>query len=193
MTRHLLHVGYPKAGSKFLQRWFASHPQLAYVEGGIAGFRDVHAIIRDGAIRTGDPLYRVTSAEGLSAPNASAGQVMVDYASPRVRRTADAQLEVCRTLAELFPNAVVLIVTRGFRSMILSSYSQFVRSGGYADLADLVAMARKGEHDWLADLAPWDYDRLIGAYRDRSVSGDFQEGHRSRVVDIRGIVTIPHG
>jgi hypothetical protein len=49
MSRHLVHIGYPKAGSTYLQRWFASHPQLAYREGGIAGFPNVYALARDGA------------------------------------------------------------------------------------------------------------------------------------------------
>ena len=167
MTRHLLHVGYPKAGSKYLQRWFEAHPQLGYRGGLIAGFHDAYAIARAGAAGADGVLYRVTSYEGLSAPHADAGQVAVDYSRPRATDVRTAQLRVCELLASLFPNALVLIVTRGFRSMILSSYSQFVRSGGDIDLADLVAVARKGsgpEFDSLVDLAPWDYDDLIGAY-----------------------------
>jgi hypothetical protein len=62
-------------------------------------------------------------------------------------------------LAELFPNALVLIVTRGFRAMILSSYSQYVRSGGDVDLADLIAMNTN-----LSQLDPWNYDALIDLY-----------------------------
>lgn len=161
MTRHLLHIGYPKAGSTYLQRWFDAHPQLAYREGGIAGFRDVYAIARDGAAGGDEPLYRVTSTEGLSVPTLDAGQIAVDYHQRRGTDIAAAQLKVCRTLAELFPRAVVLIVTRGFRSMVLSTYSQFVRSGGFVDLPDLVALARGPE---LERVGPWDYDRLIAAY-----------------------------
>jgi hypothetical protein len=159
MTGHLLHIGYPKTGSKFLQRWFAGHPQLAFADGGIAGFRDVYAIARASITPRADLLYRVTSYEGLTAPQANAGQTIIDYERWRTVNMASSQSAVCTTLAELFPGARVLIVTRGFRSMILSSYSQYVRSGGDDDLADLIA---KGSR---SDLDPWNYDFLIDLYQ----------------------------
>jgi hypothetical protein len=158
MTGHLIHIGYPKTGSTFLQQWFAAHPQLAFAEGGIAGFRDVYAIGRESVAPRADLLYRVTSSEGLTAPHASVGEV-VKYTRDRQVDMSTSQSAVCAVLAELFPNAMVLIVTRGFRSMILSSYSQYVRSGGDADLADLIA----GKTN-LSELDPWNYDALIDRY-----------------------------
>jgi hypothetical protein len=158
MTGHLIHIGYPKTGSTFLQHWFAAHPQLAYSESGIAGFRDVHAIARDSVTPRAGLLYRVTSCEGLTAPHASAG-VVVEYDRERPVDMATSQSAACTALAELFPNALVLIVTRGFRAMILSSYSQYVRSGGDADLVDLIAGNKN-----LRDLDPWNYDVLIELY-----------------------------
>lgn len=167
MTRHLLHIGYPKAGSKYLQRWFGRHPEVDYADGRIAGFRDVFAIARAGAAGRKPTPWRVTSYEGLSAPHASAGRVAVDYHGPRPVDVPTAQLRICELLFDLFPGAMVLIITRGFRSMVLSSYSQYARSGGDVGLAELVAMAEKGsgpEFDQLVNLAPWDYDHLITAY-----------------------------
>jgi hypothetical protein len=38
VSRHLIHIGYAKAGSKFLQRWFEAHPDLAYRTAGLGGF-----------------------------------------------------------------------------------------------------------------------------------------------------------
>jgi hypothetical protein len=163
MTRHLLHIGYPKAGSTFLQRWFDAHPQLAYSEGTIAGFRDVYAIDREGAQRREAPLYRVTSSEALSAPRPDSGRDLVDYTAARSLSVAGAQRQVCSMLADVFPNATVLIVTRGFRSMLLSSYSQYARSGGEVDLHEIVrAFVEKPDP---RQLESWDYDRLIADYR----------------------------
>jgi hypothetical protein len=159
MTGHLIHVGYPKTGSKFLQRWFAAHPQLAFADGGIAGFRDVYAIAQESVAPRADLLYRVTSCEGLTAPHANAREAVVEYARERHVDMATSQSAACQSVAELFPNALVLIVTRGFRSMILSSYSQYVRSGGDADLADLIAAKTN-----LSALDPWDYDAIIDLY-----------------------------
>jgi hypothetical protein len=155
MIGHLLHVGYPKTGTKFLGRWFGAHPQLAYGTDSLAGFRDVHEIVRDGvAPRTG-VLYRVTSCEGFTAPRRSPGGVIVSYDD--AVDPAAAQENICSSLATLFPAAHVLIVTRGFRAMILSSFSQYVRSGGDATLEQLVA------HPPAA--GPWDYDRVTAMYR----------------------------
>lgn len=162
MTRHLLHIGYPKAGSTFLQRWFSAHPQLAHHYGAIAGFRDMHAIPREANVRR-DVLYRVTSNEEFVAPRPDAGSMAVAYDRPRDVPADEARQRVCALLAGLFPNATVLIVTRGFRSMILSSLSQYARSGGTGDLH---AMLREARHH--PDPHPpesWHYDSVIELYQ----------------------------
>lgn len=143
MSGHLLHVGYPKTGSNFLRRWFRDHPQLAYSEGGIAGFQSVYDIARQGAAPQEDVRYRVTSSESI---------VLSDTRTD----PAEAQERTCTLLADLFPNAHVLIVTRGFRSMIFSSYSQFIRSGADVTLEEFVAHPLLGQ--------PWDYDRVLAMY-----------------------------
>jgi Sulfotransferase family len=160
MTGHLIHIGYAKTGSNFLRRWFAQHPQLAYAEGGIAGFPDLYSIVREGASRRDRPLYRVTSAEGFSTPHANFGQENIDYENMERGSMPSSQAEVCRSLAMLFPTAHILIVTRGFRSMILSGYSQYVRTGGDESLAGLCAAAAS-----TGQQGPWNYDYLIGLYR----------------------------
>src|SRR3954467_7065515 len=71
MTRHLIHIGFPKAGSTFLQHWFAAHPQIAYAKGGNAGIEGAFAIV-DAALSPAAPQrWRVTSAEALTAPLAT--------------------------------------------------------------------------------------------------------------------------
>ena len=159
MTGHLIHIGYAKAGSTFLQNWFAQHPQLAYAPGGMAGFPDVYALARKAASQDGRPLYRVTSSEGLATPHPDVGSLAPDYQNMELGPLAGARAEACKLLAALFPTAHVLIVTRGFRSMILSSYSQYVRSGGADSLEWLCGAAGKAGAD------SWNYDFLIGLYR----------------------------
>lgn len=171
--RHLIHVGYPKAGSKFLQSWFARHPQLAFADGGLSGFADVYGLERAAAVPTAGCLYAVTSCEGLSAPRADAGSDLVSY-DPGALPLAERQQRACRMLADLFPEATILIVTRGFRSMLLSSYSQYVRSGGDSDFADLVAHAlshRGGDGHHLVTVEHWNYDRFLAAYREAFGAG----------------------
>lgn len=160
MTRHLLHVGFPKAGSTFLQRWFEAHPRLAYAEGGIAGSRDVYSLVRDSVTDGPEPKYYVTSSESFSAPNPYAGQMSIDYDLLRGRDAIADQRRACELLGRLFPGALVLVVTRGFRSMILSSYSQYVRSGGRDDGARFVEALRSGNE--MIDY--WHYDAFLDMY-----------------------------
>lgn len=104
MTGHLLHIGYPKAGSTFLQRWFETHPQLLYSPGGVAGFRDVYSVARAAAVPAGDERYRVTSDERFTAPRADAGDFVVDYRRDGPDPAAR-QARACDLLYELFPSA----------------------------------------------------------------------------------------
>lgn len=156
MARHLIHVGWPKAGSTWLQSWFAAHPGIGYCAGGIAGYANVHtlaALPETSSV----PQWRVTSEEGFILPRERGSGVV--YGSPDLTQdTIEAQQrERCGALAELFPSAHILIVTRGFRAMILSSYSQFVRSGQSASFDTLLANA--------GQFLPWNYDRAIALYR----------------------------
>jgi Sulfotransferase family len=162
MTGHLIHIGFAKAGSTFLRSWFAQHPQLAYAPGGVAGFRDVYSMVQASASPGPQPLYRVTSAEAFATPHAGFGQDSLDYETIRRTSMPDAQTRACDLLAHLFPTAHILIVTRGFRSMMLSSYSQYLRTGGLDSLATLCALAGAAG---AVNQAPWNYDFVIRLYR----------------------------
>lgn len=159
MIPHLIHIGLPKAGSTYLQHWFAAHPQLAYCHAGMAGFGDVQSIAAAAVVPDPRIRCRVTSWEVLSAPFSNVGSDGVDMSYDRSGRPsiAEEQARVCRTLAELFPRATILIVTRGFRSAILSGFSQFACTGGTDDFADVL---KPPQRDY-----PWGYDKLIGQYR----------------------------
>jgi hypothetical protein len=162
MARHLIHIGYPKAGSTFLQAWFEKHPELCYKPGGLGGFHNVYEIARpsDRSYK-----YYVTSFEGLSTPHESAGGVRLDFggAAPvREDHVKENQAGVCAVLKSLYPESRVLIVTRGFKGMIISAYSQSVRMGGRLHPGD---MCRElGER--LQDDAHhyYDYDYMIRLY-----------------------------
>ncbi len=158
MIRHLIHVGFAKAGSTYLRRWFAAHPQLHYRAGGIAGFSSALDLMLHGVGAACRPRYFVTSSESLTIPRLDTG---VPHAIPAGGNAfsgtlAHAQERACANLARLFPDAHVLIVTRGFRSIMLSSYSQYVRRGGTAGIDAL--FARGGG-------LQWQYDRIVALYR----------------------------
>jgi hypothetical protein len=165
MTGHLIHIGYPKTGSNFLRRWFSGHPQLAYAHGGLAGYQDVYRLVRDAAAPPAQQTrYRVTSSEAFATPTASFGEIGARiYDEPPVPMET-AQASACELLADLFPNAKVLVVTRGFRSAIPSMYSQTVRGGithTFEEFCARLETAVRERRDG------WDYCRLLGLYRKR--------------------------
>lgn len=164
MTRHLIHIGYPKAGSKFLQAWFERHPELRYATGGLGGYRDVYELARPDDGRTYK--YFVTSAEDLSSPNRSAGDLPLDVPTEwrekqgRVKRD---QAHVCEVLRSLYPGSRILIVTRGFRGILMSGYSQYVRAGGQLHTSKSLAADVRADALGFVD-EYFDFDYLIRLY-----------------------------
>lgn len=157
MTEHLIHIGWPKAGSTFLQEWFARHPELRYVPYGVAGFRSVLEMAASGP----DDRFRygVTSNEQFAVP----GTIPLrksDAGPPdpvHVRQEA-----VCTLLKTLFPGSRILIITRGFGSLLRSGHSQAVRMG--------LAMSLQARLDSYARVPGGGerhhhFDYVIGLYR----------------------------
>jgi hypothetical protein len=162
MTQHLIHIGWPKAGSSFLQEWFARHPELHYSPNGIAGFSDVLGLAR---VLEMPYRYHVTSAENLAVPSPNAGHAHPGGGRPGPpQRDAiqPRQAAVCTLLSALFPGSRVLIVTRGFRSLVRSGYSQGVRMGFPSRPASRSA---PGGAPQTGAVRPHHYDYVIGLYR----------------------------
>jgi hypothetical protein len=162
VTGHLIHIGYPKTGSNFLRRWFEAHPELAFARRGIAGFQDVYEIARQSAAPAEGIRYRVTSGEALATPDERVGRARFDYGDGREQPMGEGQARVCETLAALFPDAHILVVTRGFRAMIMSAYSQYVRTGGMDSFETFYRPDARSAARWRET---WDYDHLLALYR----------------------------
>jgi hypothetical protein len=162
MTRHLLHTGWAKAGSTFLQEWFARHPQLRYVPHSFAGFRNVFQLA-DVAQETPAPGYRyyVTSSELLgSGGNVPYGNALYSFRMSADRDLRAGQRRVCSMLREIFPDSKVLIVTRGFSGIIRSLYSQYVALGGELEFLEYLEAYTAILEQWL------DVDYNLGLYRE---------------------------
>ncbi|TMJ18003.1 MAG: sulfotransferase [Alphaproteobacteria bacterium] len=129
---HLIHIGYAKTGSTLLQGW--------------------------SALGEADPRLRVTSCETISSPLPRDGGFLVDYEGLSLLDVEAAPLRACEAMHQLFPNAYVLIVTRGIASVILSSYSEYLRSSGHLDFLPFLSGAARRN--------PWNYDLLIARYRE---------------------------
>lgn len=161
---HLIHIGYPKSASNALRRWFAGHPQLAYVEGGLAGFRDVYEIARQSAAPRPGIRFRVTSSEGLAIPHPEFGRAGADYSRVIESDAERDQAAACASLRSLFPGAWILIVTRGYLGAFRSGFSQYIRAGG--DPADFGRLGAARDRAVDTFRHPRNYDRLLGLYRE---------------------------
>lgn len=164
---HLIHIGFPKAGSTFLQDWFAGHPQIDYKPGGLAGMWNIYDLIEASSRPAGDVCCRVTSAEQIAYPLAPEHFGSTD---PSVHDAIPARMQaVCAALSEHFPDATILIVTRGFGPLLKSGYSELVRNGSHMTERDFLAQYREqtAAHPDSDKLARgYDYDACIALYRE---------------------------
>lgn len=159
-NRHLVHIGYPKTGSKYLQRWFLAHPEIRFAPWGIAGFGDAHELMAEAARGDPRPAWYVTSHEALAMPLPEYRDLGADGGGPRLP-TRRAQKAACSMLASVFPGAAILLVTRGFESIAGSLYDELVLGGvdyGFDAFREALAALAAGDED------PFHYDRLIADY-----------------------------
>ena len=160
MPRHLIHVGFPKAGSTALAAWFDAHPQLAHAPNGLGGVYHAFDLAAYAAGSGPEPLWHVTSAESLSFPRLSDNAPLRAPGSPaRARSLTDSRERACRMLRALAGDATVLVVTRGFRGAMVSGYSQYLKSGGRV-------AARRLRPDPAVIAEALDYDAVVALYEE---------------------------
>lgn len=147
--RHLIHIGYAKAGTHFVLRWFASHPQIHLIP-------DRTLAAADKALGAGDEVPPACRWMAISSEEFASPSGLFGAAFPA------AQAQTCAQLAAKLPDAHILLLTRAFRSVLISGYSQYVRSGGDKDFYAF----RDIDPKELEDAAhAWDYNYLMDIYR----------------------------
>lgn len=161
MPRHILHVGYPKAGATFLKSWSLAHPQVHFAHGGIGGFTSIEEVHQRQDEIPPDVRCYVTSSEQLVAVRDESAVAVhdIDQAAHAIVRQ---QEQTCRTLSTLFRGCQVLILTRGYLGMTRSSHSQYLKEGGWEwklDESSLAYMAGL----WVHYL---DYARVTALYEE---------------------------
>jgi hypothetical protein len=160
MQRHLVHVGYPKAGSTTLQAWFESRPELVFAPDAIGGVTSAPAIASHVADTDDAPRWVVTSSEWLMVPSDAPTAPPTEPIAARRRR-------VCARLRTMFGDATILIVTRGFRSVMASTYSEVLRWGLALSFKEVVSLYQESPEfeGWrMADV--FDYDASLRLYTD---------------------------
>jgi len=154
MPRHILHVGFPKCGSTALQFWFEAHPDIVFAHNRLTGYRSTVDFARKTALAESEPEVVVTSCEDFVIP-LSDFRPGVEIAVQRER--------VCLRLRELYPDADVLIVTRGYHGVLTSTYAYYVRKGGTLGRSELLRLSELGHSDDDVEDA-FDYDAVVSLY-----------------------------
>jgi hypothetical protein len=169
MSPILIHIGYHKTGSGWLRRVFFVNPDTGF--GWIGKSKMSHPVRRlvaagpfeyDAAAsrREFDPLLQRVESEGLVPVIA-----FERLAGHPFSGGYDSK-EIANRLAETFPEGRVLIVIREQRSMILSTYKQYVRQGGTLSLAHFMEPPiSKSLPVPGFDLRYFEYDHLLTHYR----------------------------
>lgn len=161
---HLIHVGFPKCASTFLQRWFESHPDIHYREGAIGGFESTFGIAD--LARANGPRLLVTSTERFVVPlPMPSGDQTIDKSIQS--HAPDAQARLCDLLAALSPGASILIVVRGYAELFKSLYSEYLKLGGREGFGKFAATMNLCD----PEATYFHFDRVIEMY-ERSAGPD---------------------
>ena len=164
MKRPLLHVGYHKTGTTWLQNRFFV-PEYGY--GKILDHDAVSALIVDahGSVRDAEPLARAADAGGATLEPGHVPVVSSEILCGNPFHGGAGGAENARLLAAAFPDARILITIREQMRMLTSVYMQYLSRGG----------TRSPEDFFTEENAPgyprfrtghFRYDWLIGLYRD---------------------------
>lgn len=135
MPQHIIHIGFPKAGSTFLQHYFSEHPDIDYDRMDFDYYRSTGKIDFSIMDKKVDTPFRVLSEEELSVSAAHVQKVGVEYQAYDIKKQTQ---QTAEDLKEMFPNAKVIIITRGYKSLIPSIYSQFLMSGGRYNFSNFI-------------------------------------------------------
>ena len=160
MAEILLHIGFPKSGSTYLQKWFELHPELYFQPKHFAqGFYNAWEFARYAQENKTVAEKYVLSCEDLSIFNSQRDPIGHRVTHPFDYRSF--QNNVCNMLHNLFPNGKILIVTRGYTTIFKSLYSEYISMTGSLSPENFVA-ADKELFQFM-----FDYSYVINLYREK--------------------------
>ena len=165
----LIHIGYHKTGTNWLQRRFFSDPETGYRWlGKRPASHPVRRFVRDRPFEFEPPAVRA-ALDPLIAEAEEAGLLPVislERLSGSALSGGYDSREIAERLHRVFPDARILVAVREQRSMLVSTYKGYVQQGGAASLASFLDPPRsRSVRVPLFDARFLEYDRLVSYYR----------------------------
>jgi sulfotransferase family protein len=170
----IVHIGYHKTASSWLQRHVFGNPKTGLQTVGKFGpDHPVRQLVRVRPLEFDAAAVRALF-EPLLQPVRDAGLVPVvswERLSGHAVSGGYDSKELANRVREVFPEATILVVIREQRSMIVSTYKQYVMGGGPNSVDAFLAphYSQNMRLPWF-DLRHFEYDHLLRHYR--SLFGD---------------------
>jgi hypothetical protein len=129
MKNIIIHIGFHKTGTTFLQQYFERHPDVWYDQTLFEGYRETGKITEESRVNILKISEQniVLSEEQLTVWKGALNPLGAKFQDYDI--TAH-QSETAQHLFELYPTAKILITIRGFDTLLPSLYSQYVLNGG---------------------------------------------------------------
>lgn len=157
MSNTLLYIGYPKTGSTYLQEWFSKHPAIHYNGKTIGGFGNAWDIEKYAQNPDAHHDYYVLKCSAIGMRGMVDDTVESAYTIQRIYAYQD---KLANTLFKLFPEGKILLITRGFSSMLSSAWSEYIVSGGLLSFDEFYKQYSQGI------VASYNYDRIVRLFRE---------------------------
>ena len=173
---YLLHIGYHKTGTTWLQKHYFPRRQAGFafmreqegfVEQGLEGKTPGRFIIEQPLFHYDPARVRALLDEHFAADTAQGLMPVISHEELSGNAISGGwrAKEFAWRLASSFPEARVLIVVREQRTMIRASYMQYIRAGGGMTLADFMHPGPDPNVPQ-PDLYYFRYDGLLALYRE---------------------------
>ena len=160
MAELLLHIGFPKAGSTYMQQWLEQHPDIYFQpKRNAQGFYNAWELAK--YVQKSD---KTTDKYAMSCEDFTLWQSEPYIYGLRGSLPYDYrkfQQNLCDTLYNLYPTAKILIVTRGYTTLFHSIYAQYVGMAGTFTFDELL----KEHWDMFTNML--DYNYTINLYRQK--------------------------
>jgi len=157
MQACFIHIGLPKSGSTFLQHFFKENPEIEYDNQSFESFRKTTIMPEQPVNMPHDKAIHVVSNEKFVIP---INLFEVYFKQQKVSDLDAKRTRIAQKLKEFYPNAKIILITREFRSLLQSSYKEYVIKSGTKNFHDFLV----DYHDFLLEI--YDLDNIYEIYSD---------------------------